>query len=175
MIHGGSHVLFSRKDVRPAQTRILLGMGFLPVSIDHRLCPETKLVEGPMVDVCDALNWARHTLPAIDLGDCSLKPDGGCVVAVGWSSGGQLAMSLAWTAPQRGLEPPAAILALYCPTDYEDDCEYRTVTPTCAHRGKGKVHDSPDLTGWQHPIQPCGAEDVDEEYDLLDAVQPSPV
>lgn len=145
MIHGGSHVLFSRKDVRPAQTRTLLGMGFLPVSIDHRLCPETKLVEGPMVDVCDALDWARDTLPVIDLGDCSLKPDGGCVVAVGWSSGGQLAMSLAWTAPQRGLEPPAAILALYCPTDYEDDCEYCTVTPTGAHHGKGRVHDSPDL------------------------------
>lgn len=116
--------MFSRKDVRPEQTRLLLKMGFLPVSIDHRLCPEMTLDEGPMVDVCDALQWARNTLPSVDLGQSALRPDGRRVVAVGWSSGGQLAMSLAWTAPQRGLEPPAAILAFYPPTDYEDECEF---------------------------------------------------
>ena len=123
MIHGGSHVMFSRKDVRPDQTRLLIRMGFLPVSIDHRLCPETTLAGGPMVDVCDALHWARYTLPSTDLGDSSLMLDGERVVVVGWSSGGQLAMSLAWTAPQRGLEPPTAILAFYAPTDYEDECK----------------------------------------------------
>lgn len=114
--------MFSRKDVRPDQTRLLLGLGFLPISIDHRLCPEISLAKGPMVDVCDALAWARHRLPSIDLGNSSLSLDGNRVVVVGWSSGGQLAMSLGWTAPQRGLKPPAGILAFYCPTDYEDEC-----------------------------------------------------
>ena len=129
MIHGGSHILFSRKDIRPAQTQLLLERGFLPVSLDHRLCPEVKLAEGPMVDVCDALDWVRNTLPRLKLQCPRLQVDGERVVAVGWSSGGQLAMSLAWTAPQKGLRPPEAILAFYCPTDYEDECKF---PPLCS-------------------------------------------
>jgi len=146
MIHGGSHMIFSRKDVRPAQTRLLLAHGFLPVSIDHRLCPEVSLASGPMVDVCDALEWARYELPHLKLQVPGLQIDGRKVVAIGWSSGGQLAMSLGWTAPQRGLEPPEAILAFYSPTDYESDW-------------------------WTKPIQPRGAEDRGEEYDLLEGVR----
>ncbi|KAF2867263.1 BcPKS19, polyketide synthase [Massariosphaeria phaeospora] len=150
MIHGGSHIIFSRKDIRPAQTRLLLERGFLPVSLDHRLCPEVSLSEGPMVDVCDALEWARYTLPRTELQRPWIQPDGERVVVVGWSSGGQLAMSLAWTAPQRGLRPPEAVLAFYCPTDYEDPW-------------------------WRSPIQPVGAEDQGMEYDLLEAVQDEPI
>lgn len=123
MIHGGSHIIFSRKDIRPAQTRLLLEKGFLPVSLDHRLCPEVSLSQGPMLDVCDALEWARYKLPDLALERSGLQVDGERVVVVGWSSGGQLAMSMAWTAPQRGLRPPEAILAFYCPTNYEDECE----------------------------------------------------
>lgn len=40
-------------------------------------------------------------------------------MSVGWSTGGQLAMSLAWTSALRGVRPPEAILAFYCPTGYE--------------------------------------------------------
>lgn len=76
-----------------------------------------------MVDVCDALQWARHRLPSTDLGDVSIRPDGERVVVIGWSSGGQLAMSLGWTAPPKNLHPPTAILAFYSPTDYEDKCK----------------------------------------------------
>jgi acetyl esterase/lipase len=150
MIHGGSHIIFSRKDIRPAQTRHLLEKGFLPISLDHRLCPEVSLSEGPMVDVCDALYWARHTLPYLKSHRPGVQIDGERVVVVGWSSGGQLAMSLAWTAPQRGLRPPEAILAFYCPTNYEDEW-------------------------WKHPIQPIGAENKGTEYDLLEAVRDEPI
>ena len=150
MIHGGSHILFSRKDIRPAQTRLLLERGFLPVSLDHRLCPEVSLAEGPMVDVCDALFWARNTLPNLQLKRSGLEIDGSRVVVVGWSSGGQLAMSLAYTAPSRGLQPPEAILAFYCPTDYEDPW-------------------------WSNPIQPKGVEDHGHQYDVLEAVQEQPI
>ncbi|PVH96269.1 putative polyketide synthase [Periconia macrospinosa] len=151
MIHGGSHIIFSRKDIRPPQTRLLLERGFLPVSLDHRLCPEVPLAEGPMVDVCDALDWARNVLPHTKP-NCppGLQIDGERVVVVGWSSGGQLAMSLAWTAPQKGLRPPEAILAFYCPTDYEDEW-------------------------WRHPIQPNGAEDTGLEYDVLESIQDEPI
>lgn len=123
MIHGGSHILFSRKDIRPPQTRIMLEMGLLPISLDHRLCPEVRLVDGPMVDVCDAVEWARTKLPHISLYNPDVIPDPDNVVVIGWSSGGQLALSTGWTLPDRGLRAPEAVLAFYCPTDYEDDCE----------------------------------------------------
>ena len=124
MIHGGGHVMLSRQDCSLKQTRLLLDEGFLPVAIDYRLCPETTLLEGPMTDVCDALDWARNSLPALKLKCNGLQVDGDRVVAVGWSTGGTLAMTLAWTPRLRNreLEPPQAILAFYCPTDYEDDC-----------------------------------------------------
>lgn len=112
--------MLCRKDVRPQQTEILLEAGFLPVSIDYRLCPEISLLQGPMPDVYSALHWARNALPTLRLRRADVHPNGDSVVAVGWSTGGHLAMTLAWTAPAIGLSPPDAILAFYCPTDYED-------------------------------------------------------
>ncbi|KAL2813644.1 hypothetical protein BDW59DRAFT_167452 [Aspergillus cavernicola] len=120
MIHGGGHVMLSRKDIRPKQTAYLHSLGFLPVSIDYRLCPETTLPEGPMRDVSDALIWARTTLPSLPLLCPGLKVDPSRLVVVGWSTGGTLAMTTAFTSIERGLAPPNAILAFYCPTDYED-------------------------------------------------------
>ncbi|RYP44065.1 hypothetical protein DL768_009434 [Monosporascus sp. mg162] len=120
MIHGGGHVMLSRKDIRPAQTRMLLAAGFLPVSIDYRLCPETTLPDGPMQDVCDALAWARAILPGLLLRRRDVRADGGRVVAVGWSTGGHLALTLGFTAAARGVRAPDATLAFYCPSDYED-------------------------------------------------------
>ncbi|RMD44083.1 hypothetical protein DV735_g971, partial [Chaetothyriales sp. CBS 134920] len=120
MIHGGGHVMLSRKDIRPEQTRLLLKSGFLPVSIDYRLCPETTLAEGPMTDVADALAWIRNALPKLALTRGGIRVDGERVVSVGWSTGGHLAMSLAWTSISKETRPPEAILAFYCPSDYED-------------------------------------------------------
>lgn len=121
--------MLSRKDVRPKQTQTLLDAGFLPVSVDYRLCPETTLQEGPMTDVRDALNWARNTLPSLSRKRSDVRITGERVVAVGWSTGGTLALSLGWTAPSAGLQPPDAILAFYCPTDYEDECWSRENKP----------------------------------------------
>ncbi|KAI2699759.1 transcriptional regulator family: Helix-turn-helix [Penicillium roqueforti] len=120
LIHGGGHIMLSRRDIRSKQVRMLLNAGFLPVSVDYRLCPEVSLTEGPMHDVCDALCWARHVLPSLTLGRPDIQPDGTQAVAVGWSTGAHLAMTLAWTSQQRGIAPPNAILAFYGPTDYED-------------------------------------------------------
>ena len=112
--------MLSRNDTRPEQTKMLLKSGFLPISIDYRLCPETTLLEGPMVDVVDALAWIRLNLPNILLSRKDVRVDPDMVVAAGWSTGGHLAMSLAWTSVSRSIRPPEAILAFYCPTDYED-------------------------------------------------------
>lgn len=116
--------MLSRKDIRRKQTQLLIQEGFLPVSIDYRLCPELTLLEGPMTDVCDALRWARYDLPKLKLKCPGLQINGEKVVVVGWSTGGHLAMTLAWTALQRGVRPPEAILAFYCPTNYEAPCKY---------------------------------------------------
>jgi hypothetical protein len=59
-------------------------------------------------------------------------------------------MSLAWTAPRRGLQPPEAVLAFYPPTNYEDKW-------------------------WRHPIQPIDAEDKGYKYDVLEAIQDKPI
>ncbi|KAI5463904.1 hypothetical protein BGZ63DRAFT_442671 [Mariannaea sp. PMI_226] len=151
MIHGGGHVMLSRKDVRLDQAQILLDMGFIPISVDYRLCPETSLVDGPMTDVRDALNWARNTLPSLARKRSDVRLSGDRVVAVGWSTGGHLAMSLGWTAPAIGLKPPQAVLAFYCPTDYED-------------------------TWWSQPNRPFGLPAMaTEDYNLWDGVAEVPI
>ncbi|KAL8996036.1 MAG: hypothetical protein Q9169_004348 [Polycauliona sp. 2 TL-2023] len=150
MIHGGGYVMLSRRDVRPRQTQLLLDHGFLPVSIDYRLCPEINLLDGPLADVSDAYGWVRHKLPSLRLKHAVPRIDSAHVVAVGWSTGGTLAMSLAWTSQDRGWPPPEAILAFYCPTDYEDEF-------------------------WKKPNMPQHSEAfADQDYTILDAVLPSP-
>lgn len=112
--------MLSREDIRPKQTKLLLDNGFLPVSIDYRLCPEVTITEGQMPDVADALTWVRQTLPQQRLLRPDIRVDGEKTVAVGWSTGGHLAMSLAWMSASRGINPPDAILTFYGPSDYED-------------------------------------------------------
>lgn len=148
MIHGGGHVMLSRKDVRPRQTQLLLQHGVLPISIDYRLCPETTILEGPLVDVADAYAWARGTLPSLSLKHTSLAIDSSRVLVIGWSTGGMLAMSLGWTAVSRGLPPPEGILAFYCPMNYEDECWRKRNVPD---RTETYSHDSFDiLEGVRH-------------------------
>lgn len=126
MIHGGGHVMLSRKDVRPKQTQMLLDAGFVPISIDYRLCPEVTLLEGPMEDAQDALAWARHTLPHIARARPDVRIDGTRVFAIGWSTGGTLALSLGWAAR---VQPPEATLVFYCPYDYDDPAWSRQNKP----------------------------------------------
>ena len=82
------------------------------------------LADGPMTDVRDALRWAREVLPFIKLKCSEVKIDGNRVTAVGWSTGGTLAMSLGFTARPHGIKPPDVILTFYSPTNYDDDCAY---------------------------------------------------
>lgn len=152
LIHGGGHVMFTRKEVNLKQIKLLHEAGFLPVSVDYRFVPELNIIDGPMNDVCEALGWVRFALP--DLAPTlapGLEADGDKVVAVGWSTGGTLAMTLAYTAAQRRLRAPDAVLAFYCPTDYEDEW-------------------------WKSPIYPeASVSSPNEPYDLLEGVEKEPV
>ncbi|CAI6338010.1 unnamed protein product [Periconia digitata] len=118
LIHGGGHIALSRKAVRRAQVDHLLANGFLPVSLDYRLCPEINLIDGAMVDVRDGYWWARNKLP-LELLKRGIVVDSDRVIVVGWSTGGHLAMSLGWTTKKAGMPPPAAILSFYAPVDFE--------------------------------------------------------
>ena len=122
--------MLSRNDVRPEQTQLLLRSGFLPVSIDYRLCPEKTIIEGPMADVADALAWIRNALPRLSLTRADVRVNAEKVVCIGWSTGGTLAMSTVWTSILKGVRPPEAVLGFYCPTDYEDPFWTKSNIPT---------------------------------------------
>jgi acetyl esterase/lipase len=118
-------MMLSRKAVRITQIRYLLSNGFLPVSIDYRLCPELNIFDGPITDVRDAYSWVQNDLNSI-LRSYDITIDSNRIAAIGWSTGGHLALSLAWTARQAGLTPPTAILSFYAPVDFESGGELET-------------------------------------------------
>lgn len=118
MIHGGGHMTLSRKSIRPAQTDFLLQNGALPVSFDYRLCPEVNLIDGPITDIRDAYQWMQRELPSI-LHHHNIEVDPTRIAVVGWSTGGHLAMTTAWTARALGIDPPRCILSFYGPIDFE--------------------------------------------------------
>lgn len=92
MIHGGGYMTLSKQTVRPHQTQFLLDNDYLPVSIDCRLYPEIDLIAGPMTEVRDALDWMRSKLPAIARAR-GVAIDATKIIAIGWSTGGHLAMT----------------------------------------------------------------------------------
>lgn len=118
LFHGGGYMTLSRKAVRPVQTQFLLANGILPISFDYRLCPQVNVIDGAISDARDAYAWAIRKLPALIV-EKGAVVDPSKIVIVGWSTGGHLAMTLAWTTIVAGLPPPVAILAFYCPTFYD--------------------------------------------------------
>ncbi|KAL8699113.1 MAG: hypothetical protein Q9224_001556 [Gallowayella concinna] len=118
MVHGGGYMTLSRTAVRPNQTKFLLRNGILPVSLDHRLCPQVNIITGPMADVRDAVAWARYELPEIAMTH-GISVDASKIAVIGWSTGGHLAMTTAWTTVEAGNEPPNVILNFYGPSDFE--------------------------------------------------------
>ncbi|KAL8754939.1 MAG: hypothetical protein Q9184_004954 [Pyrenodesmia sp. 2 TL-2023] len=118
MIHGGGYMTLSKSAIRPAQTRFLLSKGVLPISLDHRLCPEVSIIDGPMSDIRDAVAWARSALPRIAVNQ-GLTVDTDNVAVIGWSTGGHLAMTTAWTTAEAGIAPPSVILNFYGASDFK--------------------------------------------------------
>ena len=72
--------------------------GWIVVVPEHRLCPQVNILEGPVADCRDVLEWihsggldeelARNTATA------SFRADPGRIIAFGTSSGGTLALAL---------------------------------------------------------------------------------
>ena len=114
----------SKRAIRPAQTSLLQSRGLLPISLDYRLCPEINLIDGPMTDVRDAYAWVQNGGLQDAVRDEDILIDTDAIVVIGWSTGGHLAMTTAWTTKKISLKPPRAVLAFYSPVDFESGGEY---------------------------------------------------
>ncbi|PVH79621.1 alpha/beta-hydrolase [Cadophora sp. DSE1049] len=118
MIHGGGFMLGHSQMNNRDQIDDCTERGWIVLSVEHRLCPGVNLLNGPVADVRDVLQWAQDGGLAKALQEASsyVRPDPERVMAMGTSSGGHLALSLAWAVPK----PPLAILDFYGAKDFTD-------------------------------------------------------
>ena len=100
-VHGGGLVHGRRRGLPEDQRRLYLQSGYVVVSIDYRLAPETKL-PGILEDLGDAWAWVRGH--ATEIGG-----DPERIAVVGQSAGGHLALA----AGQRLRPAPRAIVSFY--------------------------------------------------------------
>jgi acetyl esterase/lipase len=84
-IHGGALILGDRKGTSRLLQGLLLKSGFVVVSIDYRLAPETKL-PGILEDVRDAWQWVRKKGPQL------FRMDVNRIGVAGGSAGGYLTL-----------------------------------------------------------------------------------
>jgi len=101
-IHGGALIFGNRGDLPGSLTRSLLDAGFVVVSIDYRLAPETKL-PAIVEDLEDAFAWVRAAGPGLFHADTSR------IAAMGASAGGYLALTSGFRTDPR----PAAIVSFW--------------------------------------------------------------
>lgn len=88
-VHGGA-LLGGDRGIVPQELQPIAKAGYVVVTIDHRLAPETKL-PGIVEDVKDAIRWARGDGARVFQGD----PEKVAIVGVG--SGGYLATLASYT------------------------------------------------------------------------------
>lgn len=101
-IHGGALILGHRGGIRHAELSRYLQAGFVVVSIDYRLAPETKLA-GIVEDVEDAYRWVRHDGPSL------FTADPNRVAVIGHSAGGYLTLLAGFRFQPR----PKALVSFY--------------------------------------------------------------
>ncbi|MBI2807353.1 MAG: alpha/beta hydrolase [Planctomycetes bacterium] len=109
-IHGGALITGKRGGPNAEQRKRYLDAGYVIVSIDYRLAPETKL-KGIITDLQDAVKWVRDKGPAL------FKIDPKRVAVIGHSAGGYLTLMSGFI-----LEPrPQALVAFYGYGDIDGD------------------------------------------------------
>jgi acetyl esterase/lipase len=98
-IHGGALINGGRQGIGPGRT--LLAEGFVVVSIDYRLAPETKLT-AIISDVEDAFKWIRKH------GREKFQADTSMIAVLGGSAGGHLTFTTGFR-----VQPPPTVLVAY--------------------------------------------------------------
>jgi acetyl esterase/lipase len=101
-IHGGALIMGHRGNIKPEQLERYVKAGYVVVSIDYRLAPETKLKE-IIEDVRDALAWVRAKGPEL----FEIDPDR--IAVVGHSAGGYLTLMTGFCVNPR----PKALVSFY--------------------------------------------------------------
>jgi acetyl esterase/lipase len=101
-IHGGGLIFGDRKGVRDHQLERYLPAGYVVVSIDYRLAPETKL-PAIIEDVQDAYQWVRQQGPML----FRIDPDR--IAVMGDSAGGYLTLMAGFSLQPR----PRALVSFY--------------------------------------------------------------
>lgn len=97
-IHGGAFMLGHAAMVNRDQIEDCLERGWIVMAVEHRLCPQVNILEGPMTDCRDALEWIHDGGLDRELAKkeetSMFQADVSKIVAIGTSSGGHLALSL---------------------------------------------------------------------------------
>ena len=101
-IHGGALIVGDRTWTAGGELEALVDAGYIVVSIDYRLAPETKL-ESILEDVSDAFRWVRREGPGL----FGAGPDR--VAVLGKSAGGYLALMSGFCIDPR----PRVVISLY--------------------------------------------------------------
>jgi len=109
-IHGGGLILGNRSWMNLRARKLLLDAGYIVVSIDFRIAPETKLPE-IVTDVEDAVRWVHEHGPEL------FNADTQRLAVIGTSAGGYLAMIMGY----RAQPCPAAIVSFWGYGDPLDD------------------------------------------------------
>ncbi|KAJ5175632.1 uncharacterized protein N7482_001509 [Penicillium canariense] len=116
-IHGGAFMLGHSRMVSLSQVNDCLERGWIVLVPNHRLCPGVDVLDGPMQDIRDLLSWVYDGhLDAILADQGGYRADLENVAAFGTSSGGTLALGLAFNVPK----PAKAILSLYGAVHFTD-------------------------------------------------------
>jgi acetyl esterase/lipase len=101
-LHGGGLIFGDRTAIAPDQLERYLGAGFVVVSADYRLAPETKL-DVIIEDLQDAYAWVRHQGPS------RFGIDRDRISVVGHSAGGYLTLMSGFRVDPR----PRALVSFY--------------------------------------------------------------
>lgn len=101
-IHGGALIVGARDGVDARLRDLLLKEGYVFVSIDYRLAPETKL-PAILEDVGDAIRWIRKDLKE------KLPVNGDKLAVLGGSAGGYLTLTTGY----RVQPPPVCLVSFW--------------------------------------------------------------
>jgi len=101
-IHGGALIMGGRGGIDRNFREALLKNGFIVVSVDYRLAPETKLAE-ILTDVQDAYRWVREKGPTL------FQADPAKIAVAGGSAGGYLTLTTGYNVEPR----PRALVSFW--------------------------------------------------------------
>lgn len=80
------------------QVQDMIERGWIVVSLEHRLCPQVNILDGPIADARSCLDWVLNGSLEKELEKTEVsskfKVDYDHIFAVGTSSGGTLALAL---------------------------------------------------------------------------------